>query len=118
MCRPNSAERVRHRVFLSQVAAWKSFRGAWCGLQKSLFSPGRQARSAARLPAVDAQLTATETSWPSEWGYHAEFIEACRNELTIECRLQSSSIARSRKENEAGWCCSVKVTRNEPDLSK
>jgi len=67
------------------------------------------------LPALSALCLRSK----AVWGYDKDFIEACRNELTIEpCDMQSSTIAVAEESGRIVGMAQVKVTGDDADLLK
>ena len=67
------------------------------------------------LPTLSALCLRSKATW----GYDADFMEACRRELTIEPHdLQSSSIAVAEESGKIVGVAQIRVIGNEADLLK
>src|SRR5262245_36327885 len=74
-----------------------------------------------RAPAIDElpALSALCLRSKAVWGYDADFMAACRNELTIEPGdLESTSIAVAEVGGRIVGVAQFRLTRSEADLLK
>ena len=74
-----------------------------------------------RAPAIEELASLSELCLRSKavWGYDVEFLEACRNELSLGRRdLESTRIAVAERGGEVVGVAQVKVMGDEADLLK
>jgi GNAT superfamily N-acetyltransferase len=74
-----------------------------------------------RPPTVEELPTLSALCLRSKavWGYDKDFIEACRNELTIKlCELRSSLIAVAEENDKIVGVAQIEVASSEADLLK
>lgn len=74
-----------------------------------------------RPPAIEELASLSELCLRSKavWGYSAEFLEACRDELSLGRRdLESSRIAVAERGGEVVGVAQVEIRGNEADLLK
>src|SRR2546423_13725352 len=74
-----------------------------------------------RTPAIEELPALSALCFRSKavWGYDSNFMQACRNELSIEsCDLRSTSIAIAEENGKIVGVAQIKVIGNEADLLK